>query len=152
MQGVESAERNGRSLRVASAQHLTVFPFHIRSQFHQPQLAGGDILQELSVKLLRIAGLQDAFRLLPLEGGTGFLECDSGGDGLGWRPQSVVLKRSRVWLLRVKLHQSGRVPVTHLAALGAEVVQNLFRRRRGFAGGAALAQLPQPCQPSPPAE
>ena len=83
MQGVKSAERNRRSLLVALGQHLPVFPFHIGSQFHQPQLTGGDIAQELSVKLLRITGLKDAIRLLALERGAGFVEGDSGGDGLG---------------------------------------------------------------------
>jgi len=126
---------------------LPVFAFHIYPQFHEPQFTSDDILQELSVKLLRVTRLQNGFRLLAPECGAGFVKGNSGGDRLGGSVQGAVLKSGRVRLLRVELHQSGRVPVAHLAALGAEVAQDFFRRRRGLVGGASLAQPPQPRQP-----
>jgi hypothetical protein len=152
MQGVEGTELNLRPLLVTTVQHLPVFAFHIRPKFDEAQFAVGHVLQKLRVKFLCVTGLKRAFRFLPQESRASFVEGDSGSDGLSGRAQGVILKRGGVRLLRVKLHQRGRVPVAHLAPLGTQLVENRFGCGPSLASGAGLPQLPQPRQPGLPAQ
>src|ERR1039457_5035977 len=149
MEGVERADGYWRVLLVAKTENLAIFALYIGAEFNQPNFTRGNVLQHLSIKLLRGAGDENALGLLALEGGARFVNGNPGCSDCGRSAQGEVLECGGVCLLRIELHQGRCVPVAHLTSLGSKVVKDYLSRGHRLARGGRFAQPGELRQPSP---